>query len=140
MGERRRFNPKRRITDPRPDSSYLGELAARVRYVGSPYHKRNPGDFGLSPASQPRPDKTLCDGASIFTKSDAQRWLETGVKKGLISANEQNAYPAYVWAVTDNGIVLEARLSGGQAGEYHGYPLFEADPFRQIVLRHWIEQ
>jgi hypothetical protein len=136
MVGRTRFNTKRRIKTPKPDQNVLEDLATRVQYVGSPYHKRNPGDFRLIPPSQPRPDKTLCDGAGILSVAEAQRWLQEGVRRGLIGAKEQNGYPTHIWAVTDEGLVLEATFSGGRPGEYHGYPLFEPDPFRQIVLNY----
>lgn len=137
---RYRYNPKRRIVSPCPTKAALDDLAERVRYVGSPYHKRNPGNFGLSPPAQPRPDKTLCDSASIYELQEAERWLVAGIKRGLISVNGRAGYPTNVWAVTDTGIVLEAASSGGTPGTYHGYPLFEPDPFRELVLQRWQQQ
>ena len=48
MQRRHKSNPKRRIREScNPEE--LIRLAERVRYSGSPYHKRNPGDFGLTP-------------------------------------------------------------------------------------------
>lgn len=137
MAQRRRFNPKRRIVDPTPAQDILNDLGGRVRYIGSPYHKRNPGDFGLTPPAQPTPDKTLCDEAGIFKMADAQHWLQEGVRRGMISATEQHGYPKHIWAVTNDGAVLEARSSGGRPEHYHGYPLFEPDPFRHVVLSRW---
>jgi hypothetical protein len=40
-------------------------LRESCTYEGVPYHKRNPGDFGLTPPAAPRPDKTLCDEANV---------------------------------------------------------------------------
>jgi hypothetical protein len=134
MPERKKFNQKRRIMDPSPGQIILHDLAAGVRYVGSPYHKRNPGDFNLTPPAQPRPDKTLCDSAGIYQAAVAQHWLEDGACRGLVSDVSHDAYPKYIWAVTEERVVLEATSSGGRPGEYHGYPLFEPDPFRQVVL------
>ena len=45
---RRKFNPNRRIRD-NVDSEMRERLNQRVVYGGNPEHKRNPGDFGLSP-------------------------------------------------------------------------------------------
>ena len=120
-----------------PDERLLADLADRVRYGGSPYHKRNPGDFSLTPPMQPRPDKTLCDDTGIVTRAEAQNWLQLGVRRGLISKSTQDGYPSNIWAVMDTGIVLEARYGSGPTGHYHGYPLFEPDPFRSIVLKNW---
>lgn len=140
MAERRRFNPKRRIVKPRPAQDSLNDLAGSVQYTGSPYHKRNPGDFGLTPPAQPRPDKTLCDGAGIFAVADAQRWLQEGARRGLVSSDPEGSYPKHIWAVTDDGVVLEAKYNNEGPGHYHGYPLFAPDPFRRIVLEHWRQQ
>ena len=112
-------------------------MAGRVGYVGSPYHKRNPGDFSLTPPAQPRPDTTLCDGAGIFRVEKAEQWLREGVRRGMISEPAQSGFPNHVWAVTDEGVVLEAKYGGGESGHYHGYPLFEPDPFRGVVLERW---
>lgn len=135
MSEPKAFNPKRRLANPAPEQDFLNELAGRVRYVGSPYHKRNPGDFDLMPPSQPKPDKTLCDAAGILTRAQAQWWLEAGARRGLTSTPSDD--PKYIWAVTDEHIVLEAIHNAPGTGEYHGYPLFGPDPFRHIILQHW---
>ena len=55
--ERRHFNPKRRIV--MDGGADLESLSGRVSYVGNPAHKRNPGDFGLTPPAAPSGDKTL---------------------------------------------------------------------------------
>lgn len=99
-------------------------LADRVKYGGNPEHKRNPGDFGLTPPLQPRPDKTLCDEVKIFSRREATGLLKEGVKKGLISEQHtQNGYPQNIWAVTEEGWPLEAQLENARQGTYHGYPM-----------------
>src|SRR3546814_13821688 len=90
------YNNKRRIASDLPADIDLKELAAKVRYIGSSYHKRNPGDFGLVPPSQPRPDKTLCDGAGIFKVSLAQRLLVIGIRRGLVSTTWHHGFPKHV--------------------------------------------
>lgn len=135
MNGRQRFNRKRRVMDTPPPQEARKELASRVTYVGHPHHKREPGDFKLSPPAQPRPDKTLCDGAGIKNRANARRWLLEGIRRGITSNYTEHGFPKNVWAVTDQGIVLEARGDG--KGNYHGYPLFEPDPFRQVVLQCW---
>lgn len=137
MPERKHFNRKRRIVSPRPAQDILNNLAGKVRYTGSPYHKRNPGDFGLTPPAQPRPDKTLCDEAGIFKVAEAQRMLKEGVRRGMISNISEDEFPKHIWAVTNEGMVLEANYNNEGPGNYHGYPLFDSDPFRISVLQHW---
>lgn len=139
MVARNSFNSKRRVqADPvTPENwAHLAEIAGRVRYVGSPLHKRNPADFGLQPPASPRQGKTLCDGA-VDRHVVAQHLLETAVRKGLVSLQVRNGWPQNVWAVTDSGVALEAQLDNEQLGTYHGYPMTHADPLREQVVLRW---
>jgi len=55
-----KFNPKRALAELTPENLQLcASLAQKVKYGGNPEHKKNPGDFGLSPPSDPRPGKSL---------------------------------------------------------------------------------
>ena len=131
-----RFNNNRKIrANCEPDE--LTQLAKRVVYTGNPEHKTNPGDFCLTPPAGARPGKTLCDGAGIFTKKDALRLLRNGIKQGLISEQIRGEFPQNIWAVTDDGIPLQAALHDRTKGAYHGYPVPQTDPFRQQILRRW---
>ncbi|OQA09809.1 MAG: hypothetical protein BWY66_00402 [bacterium ADurb.Bin374] len=108
-----------------------------VSYGGNPEHKKNPGDFGLTPPSSPRPDKTLCDGVGIVSRRQALRLLREGIRRGLISNQMRGRFPQNIWAVTSDGAPLEAQLENPDMGIYHGYPLPEHDPFRERVLERW---
>jgi hypothetical protein len=134
---RKSYNPKRTLVASKPEETELIVLAKKVHYGGNPEHKRHPGDFGLTPPSAPRSDKTLCDLAGIRSRVAALSALRSGVLKGLISAQRRGIFPQNIWSVTDDGIPLEAQLDNEQAGTYHGYPMPEADPFREVVLRAW---
>jgi len=140
MQKRKTANPKRKVVDahdmPRLASA-LEMLAQKARYTGNPAHKRNPGDFGLTPPSNPRPDTTLCDATNIFQRTEAQRLLASGIRQGLISIQQRNNWPQNVWAVTDNGIPVEAMLENQQTGDYHGYPMLASDPLRAEILARW---
>lgn len=131
------MNPKRKFQDPPLSEEERTKLAGSIRYKGSPYHKEDPGDFGLTPPSAPRPDKTLCDHAKIFTVAEARALLERGVRKGLTSDQWRGSFPQNIWSVSDAGIPFEAQLENQVAGEYHGYPLQENDPWRDAVLERW---
>ena len=133
---RARFNMKRRIEEC-PDSSLLAGLARKVKYRGSPLHKRDPGDFQLTPPALPRHDKTLCDGARIHTREVAQGLLREGVRRGLISVRTRGQFPQNIWAVTEEGDPLEAQLENQEQGTYHGYPMPSTDPFRDAVISRW---
>lgn len=135
---RSRFNSKRKMCS-------LAELAEMdldflcdaVVYCGNPAHKRNPGDFGLSPPAGPRPGKSLCDTAAIFEKAVAGELLKEGARRGLVSRQLNNGWPQNIWAVTADGVALEAQLENRETGAYHGYPMLRTDPFVELVLIEW---
>ena len=131
-------NPKHRLAA-KPDPAALDRLAQSVRYGGNGEHKRNRGDFNLQPPFGPRRGKTLCDGASVHTRSQALGLLQAGIRRGLVSEQVRNDFPQNVWAVTADGIPLEAQLENSETGAYHGYPMQEADPFRAKILARWEE-
>lgn len=137
--EPRKPNHKRKVAA-LPDADLresLGLLAGRARYTGNPVHKRNPGDFGLKPPALARPGKTLCDGAEIFTRVEAERLLKAGLTKGLVSVAWRDGWPQNVWAVSMNGMPVEAMLEDPIRGAYHGYPMAESDPLAEVVLERW---
>ncbi len=126
---RQAFNPKRQIRDVESASALvraLRERGTQPTYGGNPVHKRNPADFGLHPPSSPRPDKTLCDGI-VDSREQAQRLLELGFGKGLVSVQERDGWPQNVWAVAGQRDAVEAQHEG--SGRYHGYPMPVSDPF-----------
>jgi hypothetical protein len=136
-GRRTRFNCKRKIAETPPPKEALKLLEKEVRYGGKPEHKRNSGNFRLSPPARPRRDKSLCDEAGIFLRSRALELLRAGVRRGLISAWDGTNYPQNIWSMTEDGIPLEAQLENAGNGTYHGYPLMENDPFRKTVIEKW---
>ena len=140
MKPRRTANPKRRlrpILQGEEALSHLQQLAAKITYGGNPEHKRNPGDFGLQPPSQPRQGKTLCDEADICTRREAQSLLQEGARRGLVSVQERDGWPQNIWAIAANGVALEAMLENALTGQYHGYPMLQGDPLVDEVLARW---
>lgn len=132
------LNPKRRIKDRADgDAELLGGLAMKVGYGGNPEHKKNPGDFGLTPPSDPRLGKSLCDDAGVFTRTAALKLLKRGLKKGLVSDRFDGEWPKNIWSVTESGRPMEAQLENQALGTYHGYPMPENDPLASDVLRRW---
>lgn len=138
MFARTSFNPKRRFK-PLPlngdEVRRCEELAAKVAYSGSPYHKRNPGDFGLTPPAHPRLGATLCDDAGLFKKTEVLELLQLGIRLGMISDRDVEGWPKNVWVVTPEGVALEAQFE--RPGVYHGYPVRDNDPFREQILAAW---
>jgi len=132
---KRKCNPKRQMAIS-PDDAKLQALSDTVVYKGSPYHKKHPADFGLTPPAQPRMNKTLCDGTHVKLQL-ATELLRTGARLGLISAQERNGLPRNIWAVSPNGIALEAQLENEESGTYHGYPMEPEDPLVAEVLARW---
>ena len=133
---RTKFNNKRRFASPRPSQEALDKLALQVRYGGNPAHKRNPGDFNLTPPAMPRSDKSLCDSIQHFQRAEALRLLQLGAKRGMISQWDGEGYPKHIWSMKD-GVPVEAILENAGNGTYHGYPLEENDDFRESVIAQW---
>ena len=102
MKQRTGFNPKRRLApfDAKP-AEIVNELASKAAYGGNPEHKSKPSDFGLTPPTNPRAGKTLCDKARDFSKSEAQELINCGFAKGMISLQERDGWPQNVRAVLD---------------------------------------
>ncbi|MBC7192789.1 hypothetical protein [Marinobacter sp.] len=132
-----KFNPKRKLQQRKPDDNKLEELLKQVKYGGNPEHKRNPGDFGLTPPSDPRPHKSLCDDCGIVSRNSADSLLTEGLSRGLVSVQQKEQWPQNIWAVTSDGHVVEAQLENVTKGTYHGYPMPESDPFREVVVDAW---
>ena len=79
----------------------------------------------------------MCDEAGIFCRWEADRLLRLGILQGLISDQIRGDLPQNVWAVSEEGIVLEAQLENRGRASYHGYPMPESDPFRAEVIERW---
>ncbi len=134
------FNSKRKLLSPSEAEVRVAELqalASRAHYGGNPEHKKNPGDFGLVPPSDPRQGKSLCDVAKIFRRNEAEELLRTGLRKGLVSDRMAGEWPKNVWSVTGDGFAMEAQLENPSLGTYHGYPMPETDPLSREVIRRW---
>lgn len=129
---------KRRFASSLPAKKALEALATKVRYGGKPDHKRNPGDFGLTPPALPRDDKSLCDTVKIFKRAAALALLKKGLLRGMISEwDGVNGFPKNIWSMTEDGVPMEAQLENPGNGTYHGYPLEVNDPFRDSVIEKW---
>lgn len=85
----------------------------------------------------PRADKTLCDGARIMRRADAEALLRKGIERGLISEQQRGRFPQNIWAVTEEDVPLEAQLDNVDQGNYRGYPMPDTDPLREEVLSRW---
>lgn len=113
-------------------------LMKNARYEGISYHKRSPGDFGLTPPAAPRPDKTLCDEAKITQRAQASALLNRAIEGGLASdAMVADGFPKQLWVVDEDGQVFEAMYGGSSVGLYHGYPIRRNDPWYDEVMRAW---
>ncbi len=53
MRRYRKYNPKRRLAGPGTHTGpELDKLAKTARYTGNPEHRRDPGDFNLTPPAR----------------------------------------------------------------------------------------
>jgi hypothetical protein len=139
MGKRaQRVRTQGSIRQDRLPESVRLRLKEHASYEGSPHHKRNPGDFGLTPPAAPRPDKTLCDEAGVFSRTEADRLFRQAVEAGLVSvAATPDGYPKRLWVVDDEDRVFEAMYGGSRTGCYHGYPVRRSNPQHRAVLEAW---
>ncbi|MBK6727906.1 MAG: hypothetical protein IPG63_11685 [Xanthomonadales bacterium] len=143
MKPRRTVNPKRKLRPSPIDPTSIERLrvlSATASYGGNPEHKKNPGDFGLSPPALPRQGKSLCDDAGVFHRSEALRLLKCALERGLVSVQERNGWPQNVWAMAKNGIPIEGMLENPEIGSYHGYPMLPIDPLIEVVKSRWAAQ
>ncbi|MGD0837565.1 MAG: hypothetical protein ABSB49_13065 [Polyangia bacterium] len=131
----------RNIRRARPSESERAFLRERASYEGSPYHKRNPGDFGLTPPASPRPDKTLCDEAGVTRRDAARVLFARAIDGGLASElTTPDGFPKQLWVVDDEGRVFEATYGGSALGRYHGYPVRRSDSLFSQVKEAWRER
>jgi hypothetical protein len=112
-------------------------LLTKISYRGNPVHKRHPENFGFPSGSGPRPAKTLCEDADVFSLDEAQQLLQEGVRRSTVSATKRGAFPQTVWAVTVGGRVVEARLDNQTQGTYHGFPIQPSHPICEEVKQKW---
>lgn len=134
------FNPKRKLKPcDAKELARLAALAQKVQYGGNPEHKKNPGDFGLTPPADPRPGKSLCDGIGVFSRAEALALLKAGLSKGLISDRSVGEWPKNIWSMSPGGRPLEAQLENPDLGTYHGYPMPDSDPFASVVAQRWVD-
>ncbi|MNU98630.1 hypothetical protein D3C71_887420 [compost metagenome] len=132
-----KYNPKRKIAPQRLDDAERDRLIGNVTYGGNPEHKKNPGDYGLTPPATARANKALCDEVGIFKRSEALVLLKVGIGRGLVSLSCENGWPKNIWSVTEHGRALEAQLENSQIGSYHGYPMPSNDPLAKVVYDTW---
>jgi hypothetical protein len=115
----------------------FSELKKTVHYIGDPEHKKNPNhDFECIPLTHYKRGKTCCDDVNIFKIKTALYLLHLAFEKGLVSpAENSKEWPKRVWAVTENGKVLEGRHTGN--GQYHGFPVLDDSAMVKIVNDRW---
>jgi len=111
-------------------------MADKAKYAGNSQHKSRPGDYGLAPATSPRPGKTLCDADGEFPAARAEELLRDGIRRGMVSIQERSDWPQNVWAVSGD-VVFEGQLENRSQGVYHGYPVPIDDDFRKLILKEW---
>ena len=119
------------------DEDSAAALIGRCRYAGAAFHKLKPADYGLTPPSAPRPNKSVCDDLRPMRRAEARALLEAGIRRGMVSFFDSDAVPKYIWAVDRHGEVFEAKTKPGREAAYHGYRLGDDDDFRAHILQLW---
>ena len=112
-------------------------LKERVKYIGDAAHKKNANhDFDCTPKAQWKRRKTCCDAVNIFQLKTAISLLHQAFEKGLVSLAEPGKeWPKRVWAMSENGDVLEGRHSIN--GQYHGFPVLDDSAIETIIRQRW---
>lgn len=132
-----RKETERKIRAERLTNEERAFLVANARYEGSALHKAKPNDFGLTPPTNPRKDKTLCDEANVLDKATAKALFDAAIAHGLVSEQSTgDGFPKQMWVV-EKGRVFELMYGGSQAGRYHGYPIRDSDPLADQVRARW---
>jgi hypothetical protein len=133
-------NPKRRVAPfDRLTEPQRIELADSAKYVASGHHKRNPADYGLE-RTNPRPTKSLCDALRTIPLAEAKALMSQGILYGMFSDFFFAGYPKFIWCVSDEGEVYEAKTDSVTPGVYHGYRLEEEDSIRVYIKQVWKER
>lgn len=70
--------------------------------------------------------------------TEAQGLLNAGILKAMISRPREDGLPKYVWSVSADKEVFEAKTDAHATGQYHGYPLNADDDMRDVILREWV--
>ena len=132
-------NPKRRIRAVEAvDQKVLERLIREAPYAGSGLHKRYAEDYGFQPPVSPRATKSLCDYSKHVPRAVARRLFIAGLERAMVSEHWIGDLPKYVWAVSPEDHVYEAKLGGTNSAEYHGYELYgQEELMKQYVLREW---
>jgi hypothetical protein len=122
----------------RLEAEACAALRDQVRYEGSPAHKKEPNNFGLTPPAAPRPDATLCDEARVFDREVAAALWTRALERGLVNeATVGSGLPKHIWVVDEAGQAFEAIHGGSRAGACHGYPIRRSDPFYGVLIAAW---
>ena len=109
-----------------------------VPYTGSGHHKRHPEDYGFQPSVSPRPRKAVCDHSQRVPREMARGLFVAGLERAMVSTHVIGGLPKYVWSVSPENYVYEAKLGGENSTEYHGYELYGKERLmRRLVLREW---
>jgi len=98
------------------------EVAAQVKYVGSPEHKDYTSDAGLPSL---RSDASRCDPNLPW--AEIQQALKRGIEHECVSEQFEEGFPRFVWGWLE-GRLYQARHIRGPAGTYKGWAL---EPFEQ---------
>jgi hypothetical protein len=117
---RRRSNPKRLAIREIPEGVDLDQVASRCRYLGSPYHKQNPGFAGMP---RRRLGANLCPRELANDQTRVQAWLQAAVRAGTTGRwDSRRRFPLEVFH-REGQLVFVAITGTGGSGAYHGFPL-----------------
>jgi len=98
----------------------VDSISARVRYVGSPEHKRGASSFAATPKPRMQ-DASICPADFENRRAELTAWLAEAIKLGLTGAPMESEFPRYVWYRRERQW-FAARLTNQTLGQYKGWP------------------
>jgi hypothetical protein len=73
----------------------------------------------------------------VIPLKEAKLMLLKGISLGMVSDYSYGSHPKYIWSVSEDGEVYEAKSDPTTPGTYHGYRLEEEDDTRAYIIKIW---
>lgn len=66
--------------------------------------------------------------------------MRRGIEAGMFSDFAENDVPKYIWSVSADGRVFEAKTNPAHERIFHGYQLSDDDDMKSIVMEEWAKR
>ena len=130
MGSRPRQRGDKALKQPvHLDPETVSELVHRIRYVGSPEHKR-----GLAFTGPPKLKygNNICPSQLNQEQQGLTKWLQDALSRGWVASPVEGGFPRYIFAKRE-GKWFQGRLTNLEKGEYKGWPVEESEVPKRFI-------